>query len=287
MKTIYTIPAPDSLGAMIEVYGEPENAWYEWRIIDGGRTVRDTGTEGHSAFQGRQYGQAEIALRDALMFASGLPIDGDTPTDAASLEAGYAANVEFHYLHHRPDGGVYDELAEMSARIAAAAQTTGIGLTLLPVAYQFGGLDQRPLGPGQRRFGNDPDRYARLIDARAARQPVAQIVGRRAFWKHDFRVTRDTLDPRPETETLIEAALAEPFASVLDLGTGTGAILISLLAERPGTRGIGTDISPAALIVARENVQQALQLLHAAGEPALEIGRIEARIDGEAQTLVV
>ena len=81
------------------------------------------------------------------------------------LEAGYAANVEFHYLHHRPDGGVYDELAEMSARIAAAAQTTGIGLTLLPVAYQFGGLDQRPLGPGQRRFGNDPDRYARLIDA--------------------------------------------------------------------------------------------------------------------------
>lgn len=85
MKTIYTIPAPDSLGAMIEVYGEPENAWYEWRIIDGGRTVRDTGTEGHSAFQGRQYGQAEIALRDALMFASGLPIDGDTPTDAASL----------------------------------------------------------------------------------------------------------------------------------------------------------------------------------------------------------
>lgn len=59
MKTIYTIPAPDSLGAMIEVYGEPENAWYEWRIIDGGRTVRDTGTEGHSAFQGRQYGQAE------------------------------------------------------------------------------------------------------------------------------------------------------------------------------------------------------------------------------------
>ena len=76
VKTIYTIPAPDSLSAMIEVYGDPDNAWYEWRIIDSGRTVRDTGTEGHSAFQGRQYGQAEIALRDALMFASGLPIDG-------------------------------------------------------------------------------------------------------------------------------------------------------------------------------------------------------------------
>jgi len=85
MKTVYTIPAPDSLNAQIEVYGEPENAWYEWRIIiDGGGTVRDTGTEGHGPFQGRQYGQAEIALRDALMFASGLPvpvpIEEGTPT---------------------------------------------------------------------------------------------------------------------------------------------------------------------------------------------------------------
>lgn len=85
IKTIYTIPAPDYRDAKIEVYGEPENAWYEWRIIDGGRTVRDTGTEGHSAFQGRQYFQAEIALRDALMYASGLPIDGDTKTDEKEL----------------------------------------------------------------------------------------------------------------------------------------------------------------------------------------------------------
>lgn len=68
IKTIYTVPAPDSLGAMIEVYGEPENAWYEWRIIDGGRTVRDTGTEGHSAFQGRhsQRGQKPIAITACL-----------------------------------------------------------------------------------------------------------------------------------------------------------------------------------------------------------------------------
>lgn len=77
IKTIYRIPSPSSFSAVIEVYGEPENAWYEWRIIDGGRTVNDTGTEGHSAFQGRQYGQAEIALRDALMAASDLK-DGYT-----------------------------------------------------------------------------------------------------------------------------------------------------------------------------------------------------------------
>ena len=71
MKTIYTIPAPDSQNATIEVYGDPDNAWYEWRIIDGGRIVQDTSSEG------RQYGQAEIALRDALMVASGLK-DGYT-----------------------------------------------------------------------------------------------------------------------------------------------------------------------------------------------------------------
>lgn len=84
------------------------------------------------------------------------------------LEAGYATNVEFHYLHHRPGGGFYDNMAEMSERIVAAAAHTGIGLTLLPVHYQFGGLDQRPLGPGQQRFGTTPDEFVALLDAAEA-----------------------------------------------------------------------------------------------------------------------
>lgn len=84
------------------------------------------------------------------------------------LEAGYGASVEFHYLHHAPGGRPYDDLAEMSARIAAAARTSGIGLTLLPVLYQWGGLDRRPLAPGQDRFGNDPARFARLVEGAAA-----------------------------------------------------------------------------------------------------------------------
>ena len=78
------------------------------------------------------------------------------------LEAGYATNVEFHYLHHQPGGAPYATPAEMAGRIAAAAAETGIGLTLLPVHYQFGGCDRRPLGPGQDRFGTDPDAFARL-----------------------------------------------------------------------------------------------------------------------------
>lgn len=84
------------------------------------------------------------------------------------LEAGYAAVAEFHYLHHQPGGMPYDNLAEMSARIAAAARISGIGLTLLPVFYQYGGCDRRPLGPGQIRFGNDPERFARLHEGAAA-----------------------------------------------------------------------------------------------------------------------
>ncbi len=83
------------------------------------------------------------------------------------LEAGYACNTEFHYLHHAPGGAPYDDLAEMSARIVAAAEVSGIGLTLLPVLYQHGGCDGRALGPGQVRFGNDPDRFAALWERAA------------------------------------------------------------------------------------------------------------------------
>ncbi len=95
--------------------------------------------------------------------------------------------------------------------------------------------------------------YGAAVAAREARQPVSQITGRRAFWGRDFLVTPDVLDPRADTELLVELALAEPFQRVLDLGTGTGCILLSLLAERPAASGVGTDISEAALAVAREN----------------------------------
>lgn len=84
------------------------------------------------------------------------------------LEAGYATNVEFHYLHHRPGGGHYDDIAEMGARIAAAAGRTGIGLTLLPVHYQFGGTDRRALAPGQNRFGTTPEEFVRLVEGAEA-----------------------------------------------------------------------------------------------------------------------
>ncbi|WP_339766452.1 peptide chain release factor N(5)-glutamine methyltransferase [uncultured Pseudosulfitobacter sp.] len=97
------------------------------------------------------------------------------------------------------------------------------------------------------------ERYDALISLRAVRVPVSHLIGERAFYGRRFKVSSDVLDPRPETETLIEAALAEPFASVLDIGTGSGCILVTLLAERTMAVGTGTDLSEAACLQASAN----------------------------------
>ena len=80
------------------------------------------------------------------------------------LGAGYTRVGEFHYLHHDKDGGHYGDIAEMAARIAAAASTTGIALTLLPVFYAHAGFGGTAPGEGQRRFINDRQSYARLLE---------------------------------------------------------------------------------------------------------------------------
>ena len=95
--------------------------------------------------------------------------------------------------------------------------------------------------------------FSALIATRATRQPMAQILGERLFWGRSFEVTRDTLDPRPETEVLVQQAIEQPFANMLDLGTGSGCILISCLLAMPKAKGLGVDISQAALRVAARN----------------------------------
>lgn len=97
------------------------------------------------------------------------------------------------------------------------------------------------------------ERYEQLIALRAIRVPVSHLLGERDFYGRRFKISREVLDPRPETETLIEVALAEPYDNVLDLGTGSGCILVTLLAERPTAIGLGTDLSEAACLQASAN----------------------------------
>ncbi|WP_277871141.1 peptide chain release factor N(5)-glutamine methyltransferase [Thalassorhabdomicrobium marinisediminis] len=97
------------------------------------------------------------------------------------------------------------------------------------------------------------DAFDALVARRAAGEPVSHLVGRRQFYGRWFEVTAQVLDPRPETETLIETALEVDFTRVLDLGTGSGCILLTLLAERPDATGLGLDLSEAAVELATRN----------------------------------
>jgi release factor glutamine methyltransferase len=102
----------------------------------------------------------------------------------------------------------------------------------------------------------DTDVFDRLVTRRAAREPLSHLLGYRDFYKHRFDVSPDVLDPRPDTETLVEVALGTTFDRVLDLGTGSGCILLSLIAERRSAMGVGTDLSDAALGVAARNAEK-------------------------------
>ena len=102
------------------------------------------------------------------------------------------------------------------------------------------------------------DRFLTLVERRAGREPVSRILGEREFWSLGFSLVPDTLDPRPDSEAVVDAALAwcgnrsEPLR-VLDLGTGTGCLLLSILSELPRATGVGTDIADAAVAAAARN----------------------------------
>jgi release factor glutamine methyltransferase len=134
------------------------------------------------------------------------------------------------------------------------------------------------LGTSRARIRSHPEdaatdaqskRYSALIDRRASGEPLAYVVGRRDFWSLRLTVTPAVLVPRPETELLVERALAlrhEEFGRVVDLGTGSGAIALTLASERPGWQVAGTDVSEEALVVARANAEslelKRVQFLH-------------------------
>jgi release factor glutamine methyltransferase len=152
---------------------------------------------------------------------------------------------------------VREAIAAAGARLAAASATPRLDAELL-MAHALGlereelllsGLDREP-----------PDAFAALVSRREAGEPVAYILGRRAFWTIELEVAPGVLVPRPDSETLLEAAVdrfgAFSPASVLDLGTGPGTLLLAALDQWPHARGLGIDRSPRAIELAARNADR-------------------------------
>lgn len=141
----------------------------------------------------------------------------------------------------------FDETRRRARRLLAAA----LGLSASEI---FARID--------RRITDDEgERVAGLLARMVRHEPLSRVLGVREFWGLEFRLSPDTLDPRPDSETLIEAALAcladrKRTYRILDLGTGTGCLLLALLSELPAATGIGIDAAPGAVAAARENAER-------------------------------
>jgi release factor glutamine methyltransferase len=159
-------------------------------------------------------------------------------------------------------GGARRALARMFA--AAALDTPALDARV--IVGRALALDHAALAVAAERAldAQERERIAAMAARRLAREPVARIVGVKEFWGLPLRVSPDVLVPRPETETVVETALAaldregervRPLR-IADLGTGSGALLLALLSELPNAFGVGTDLSVAALAVARDNAER-------------------------------
>lgn len=175
-------------------------------------------------------------------------------------------------------------LREAAARLQPLSNTPRLDAELL-LAHALGiGRDQLLL---RQRDLEVPTAFESLLDRRAAGEPVAYITGVRDFWTISLHVTPDVLIPRPDTETLMEAAVdhfgpAGP-DRVLDLGTGSGALLLAALDQWPDAQGLGIDTSRAALQVAQRNAER-LGLAHRA---RFELGDWGEGLDGPFDLILI
>ena len=147
---------------------------------------------------------------------------------------------------------VADALRTATTRLTIAGIDNAALDARLLLAHAMG-IDQAALL--RDRTAPAPDNYPPFVARRAAREPLALIVGRQGFWTLDLEVSPETLIPRADSETLIEAVITPRRAvrTLLDLGTGTGCLLLAVLSEYPDAWGLGLDINPAAAALAARN----------------------------------
>jgi release factor glutamine methyltransferase len=167
-------------------------------------------------------------------------------------------------MHLRPEQSIADAVAVMTRVFAEA----GIATAPRDARFLLQGIvdvDGAQLLSGSTRpLGALAERVSDAVCRRLRHEPISRILGRREFYGREFIVTPDVLDPRPDTEAVIELALdvigtselSGRALSIADVGTGSGILIATMLAELPNATGMATDISPAALNVARRNVEK-------------------------------
>lgn len=182
-------------------------------------------------------------------------------------------------------GGLLDAA---TARLAAAGIAESRREARLVLALALGVEPATVLGWPERPVeAEGAAAIDRLVARRAQGEPFSRLRGKREFWSRDFALSPDTLDPRPDSETLIAAALGDigdrgAALRVIDFGTGTGCLLLALLSELPRASGIGIDIAPGAIAVAQRNAER----LGLAARADFRIGGWESRIDGQADVIL-
>ena len=168
---------------------------------------------------------------------------------------------------------LHDEFRERSGKIGSAIDAAGAALAAAGfdepyrqarrlLAASLGVSPSEIFAHPEREIGAaERARVAAMLRRLIAREPLSRIVGRREFWGLEFHLSADTLDPRPDSETVVAAVLARlnerdrPYR-LLDLGTGSGCLLLALLSEYPRATGIGVDIAAGAARTARRNTER-------------------------------
>lgn len=162
----------------------------------------------------------------------------------------------------RPGPVVNDALRLAAAQLQAAGVEQALrDARLLLMAATGRSVEDLIRDPSTELSAAQQACFAAMLARRGAREPVSRILGRREFWSMEFAISPDTLDPRADSETLISAALGliadrNGRLRILDIGAGSGCLLLALLSELPGARGVGVDVSQAALDVARANAER-------------------------------